>query len=102
MDSCTHGMGGTDICSICHQGKFALRSLSQTLSRELQPSGIHVAHVIIDGLIYSDRTKSMAPTKPKEEFLDPDAIAEEYWRLHTQDKSTWTQEVDLRPFMESF
>jgi NAD(P)-dependent dehydrogenase (short-subunit alcohol dehydrogenase family) len=73
-------------------GKFGLRALSQSMARELGPKGIHVAHVIIDGGIDpgSDAT------------LDPDAIAETYHHLHAQHRSAWTQEIDLRPSLESF
>ncbi|CAM6083168.1 unnamed protein product [Calypogeia fissa] len=81
-------------------GKFALRALGQSLARELQPQGIHVAHIIIDGVI---RNKALGGTFAVEEkTLSPDAIAEAYWQLHIQDKSTWTQELDLRPFSEKF
>ena len=60
--------------------------------------GIHVAHVIIDGQIESCKYKSSQP----DGNLSPDAIAEEYWKLHTQHRSTWTQELDLRPYVEKF
>lgn len=56
-----------------------------------------MAHVIIDGVI--GRT-SHGPDGP--DRLSPDAIAEEYWKLHTQHKSAWTQELDLRPYTEKF
>lgn len=59
--------------------------------------GIHVAHVIIDGVISGTHEHAPAPDK-----LSPDAIAEEYWRLHTQDRTTWTHELDLRPLPEKF
>ena len=62
--------------------------------------GIHVAHVIIDGIIKSPRTARYG--KKDDEQLLPEHIAEEYWKLHTQHPSTWTQELDLRPFTEKF
>ncbi len=74
-------------------GKFGLRALAQSLARELGPKGIHVAHVVIDGVIGKSRDATT---------LDPDAIAETYWQLHLQDPSTWTQELDLRPATEKF
>lgn len=87
---------------MCIPGKFALRSLSQTLAKELHPHGIHVAHIVVDGMIHTERDQAMMGDRPKDQFLSPDAMAEEYWKLHTQDKSTWSQEIDLRPFTEKF
>lgn len=140
-------------------GKFALRALSQCLARELQPLGIHVAHIIIDGVIgpprfnffisfFFSHPESDTPFFPsifsaskhaqiRNEFeeidfrtsptchrggassssssstssvgshlqsgiigdgsMDPDALAHTYWHLHLQDRTAWTQEIDLRP-----
>src|SRR5271155_3211971 len=60
-------------------GKFALRGLAQSMARELSPQGIHVAHVVIDGGIRSDRRPN-PPDKP-DSMLDPDAIAQTYLDL---------------------
>jgi len=79
-------------------GKFALRALAQSMAREFGPQGIHVAHVIIDGQIDSARF----PQREKHTMLSPDAIAETYWQLHTQDATAWTLEIDLRPSVEKF
>ncbi len=81
--------------------KFALRGLTQSLAREYQPLGVHVAHVILDGIIDSDRSRawhSLDPTR----MMKPEDIAEVYWQLAHQPRSTWTQEVDLRPHSEGF
>jgi NAD(P)-dependent dehydrogenase (short-subunit alcohol dehydrogenase family) len=83
-------------------GKFGLRALGQSMARELGPRGIHVAHVIIDGQIDSERARSSAPQRPESSFLAPDAIAEAYWQLHAQHPTAWTQELDLRPSVEKF
>lgn len=64
--------------------------------------GIHVAHVIIDGAINSPRYRDLMPDREISTFLSPDAIAETYWQLHKQDRSAWTQELDLRPAVEKF
>ena len=82
--------------------KFGLRALSQSLARELGPQGVHVAHVVIDGMIDLPSTRQWFPDRPVETFLSPAAIAEAYWRLHAQDRTTWTQELDLRPATEKF
>jgi NAD(P)-dependent dehydrogenase (short-subunit alcohol dehydrogenase family) len=86
--------------------KHALRALAQSMARELGPKGIHVAHIIIDGAIDTDFIKEIAPQmyalKDQDGILKPEAIAEEYWRLHAQDRSAWTFELDLRPWMEKW
>lgn len=74
-------------------GKFGLRGLVQSMTRELQPKNIHVGHFVIDGGI----GKSDDDTK-----LDPDAIAQTYLDMHRQHRSAWTWEVELRPWKENF
>ncbi len=84
-------------------GKFALRGLAQSMARELQPRGVHVAHVNIDGGIRSDaRPERADPQGQPDSMLDPDAIAETYWQLATQHRSAWTMETELRPWLEGF
>ncbi len=81
-------------------GKFALRGLAQSMARELAPQGVHVAHVVIDGAI-----RNPGRTEPKDapdSMLDPDAIAATYWHLIGQDRSAWTWEVEVRPWVERF
>lgn len=82
--------------------KFALRAVAQSLARELGPKNIHVAHVIIDGQILSERTTDLEAERGPDSLLDPAAIAETYWHLHCQHRSAWTQELDLRPWAEKF
>jgi short-subunit dehydrogenase len=81
-------------------GKFALRGLAQSMARELQPQGIHVAHFVIDGGIKSAR-RATPPDAP-DSLLDPDAIAQSYLHALQQPRSAWTQEVELRPWVEKF
>ena len=81
-------------------GKFALRGLGQSLSRELHPQGIHVAHVVIDGAIRS-AARPTSDDRP-DARLDPDAIASTYLGLLRQDRSAWTEEVTVRPWIETF
>jgi NAD(P)-dependent dehydrogenase (short-subunit alcohol dehydrogenase family) len=80
--------------------KFALRGLAQSMARELSPQGIHVAHFVIDGGIASAR-RAAAADKP-DSLLDPDAIAASYLHVLQQPRSAWTQELELRPFVEKF
>lgn len=82
-------------------GKFALRGMAQSMARELAPQGIHVAHVIIDGMIWTPKNRERPGVTP-DNTLHPDAIAQTYLTLIDQDRSAWTQELDLRPDVESF
>jgi NAD(P)-dependent dehydrogenase (short-subunit alcohol dehydrogenase family) len=84
-------------------GKFALRGLAQSMARELAPKGIHVAHFVIDGGIRSARRpeRQDAAASP-DSMLDPDAIARSYLHVLEQDRSAWTWEVELRPWVERF
>jgi NAD(P)-dependent dehydrogenase (short-subunit alcohol dehydrogenase family) len=83
-------------------GKFGLRALAQSMAREFGPRGVHVAHVIIDGQIHTPRVRGMYPDREEHTMLSPEAIAESYWQLHSQDPTAWTLELDLRPSVESF
>jgi NAD(P)-dependent dehydrogenase (short-subunit alcohol dehydrogenase family) len=86
--------------------KHALRALAQSMARELGPQGIHVAHIVIDGAIDTEFIAQVAPAlyarKNEDAILAPEAIAQEYWRLHTQHRSAWTFELDLRPWQETW
>jgi NAD(P)-dependent dehydrogenase (short-subunit alcohol dehydrogenase family) len=86
--------------------KAGLRMIAQSMAREYGPLGIHVAHVVIDGGIDGDRLRSRQPDIGKQRgedgLLGIEAIADTYWQIHRQQRSAWTQEVDLRPFKEAF
>ena len=82
--------------------KFGLRAVAQSMARELGPQGIHVAHVLIDGQIAGDRPGYRPEERGEDAVLAPAAIAEAYWQLHRQPRSAWTQELDLRPWVEKF
>lgn len=86
--------------------KAGLRSLSQSFAREFGPRNVHVAHVVIDGGIDGERMRTHAPQRLEqlgdEGALALEDIADAYWYLHSQPRSAWTQELDLRPFKEPF
>ncbi len=86
--------------------KAGLRMLSQSLAREYGPKGLHIAHVVVDGVIDGDMVRSrFAEYIEKlgpDGSLNPDDMAEAFWMLHRQPRSTWTQELDLRPYSESW
>jgi NAD(P)-dependent dehydrogenase (short-subunit alcohol dehydrogenase family) len=79
--------------------KFALRGLAQSLARELQPKGIHVAHFVIDGGIAGT---SPGRASEDDKFLNPDAIAATYLAVHRQQRSAWSTEMEVRPWLENF
>ena len=86
--------------------KSAERSLAQGLAREFGPQGIHVAHVIIDGIIDGDKVNLRFPdfanSKGEDGKLNIEAIAENFLMLHKQHKSTWSFEIDIRPWSETW
>lgn len=86
--------------------KAGLRMLAQSLAREFGPAGIHIAHVVIDGVVDGEIVRSRfgeyLEQLGEDGCLKPAAIAEAFWHLHTQHRSAWTHELDLRPFKENW
>jgi NAD(P)-dependent dehydrogenase (short-subunit alcohol dehydrogenase family) len=80
--------------------KAALRTLAESLARSLGSKGIHVAHVVIDGVIDIPRTRQRLPDKPDDFFLKPAEIADAVFMLTQQKRSAWTFELEVRPFGE--
>ena len=83
-------------------GKFGLRGLAQSMARELQPQNIHVVHVVVDGGIMNTDRGRMGNERGPDGFLDPNAIADTYYHLHTQHRSAWSWEIEVRPWIEKF
>ena len=87
-------------------GKGALRMLTQSLAREFGPQGIHIAHVIIDGIIEGEKVRTRFPDYidglGEDGALKISAIADAFFALHDQHRTAWTQELDIRPFKENF
>ena len=86
--------------------KAALRAVAHGMAREFGPQGLHVAHVVVDGVIGGDQVEQRFPQiverLGEDGMLDLDAMAEAYWLLHGQPRSAWTLELDLRPYKETF
>lgn len=86
--------------------KAALRAMSQSIAWKFGRKGIHVGHVVIDGMIEGDRMMELMPNLKAK--LGPDGmlnisdIAEAYWMLHHQHRSAWTLGLDVRPWSETF
>jgi NAD(P)-dependent dehydrogenase (short-subunit alcohol dehydrogenase family) len=86
--------------------KAGLRSVAQSIARELGPKGIHVAHVIcdgsIDGVFSRENIPDLEQMLAEDRILKPSEIAKNYLALHYQSRSAWTHELDLRPWSESW
>ena len=82
--------------------KAAQRSLAESMARYLWPVGIHIALVIIDGVIDLPKTRERMPDKPDNFFVKPDDVAATVFWLTQQPSSTWSFEVEIRPFGEKW
>ena len=80
--------------------KAAQRILAESMARTLGPKGIHVAYIVIDAVIDLEWTRKMLPDKPDDFFIQPDAIADTAFHVARQDRSSWSFNVELRPFGE--
>ena len=79
--------------------RVMMRTLAQVLTEEYSEHGVHVANIVIDGLIDSPGTRALSMAQQRPEIvMNPVKIAEAYYYLHTQDKSCWTHELQLTPF----
>jgi NAD(P)-dependent dehydrogenase (short-subunit alcohol dehydrogenase family) len=102
----TASMRGASHFAAFAAAKGGLRQVAQSMARELGPKNIHVAHVVIDGMIDNRRTRERMAERvkdlPADGMLATDAIAELFWQIHIQPRSAWTFEADLRPWAEKF
>lgn len=103
----TASMRGSAKFAAFSGAKHALRALAQSMARELGPRGIHVGHVVIDGMVDTAFIRDNFPQvyterMSKDGIMMPEHIAENYWHLHSQPRDAWTFELDLRPYMETW
>ena len=82
--------------------KAAQRTLAQSLARDLGPKGVHVAHIVVDGVVGGPVTREQFADRADDRFVDPSAIAATALALVRQPRSAWSFEVDVRPFNESW
>ena len=82
--------------------KGALRDFSRALGRSLGPSGVHVAHLVIDGMLDNERTRKLNRSLPPNRFLKTRKVAESIFQVMMQDQSAWTMEWDIRPYNENW
>lgn len=101
LTGATASIKGSAGFSAFASAKHALRALGQSAAREFGPQGLHVAHVVVDGLIEGPRADpAWLEGLGADGALKPDAIADFYWALHRQPRDAWTFEADLRPYSE--
>lgn len=93
--------GWENVSAFC-VAKNALRVFSQSTARELGPEGIHVAHIVIDGLLDNERTRKLNPKVAPNRFINMDAVAKTVMHVALQEKSCWTFELDVRPHNENW
>ncbi len=102
----TASVRGAAHFSAFSSAKHALRALAQSMARELGPKGLHVAHIIIDGVIDGAFARENVPDfdarLARDEILKPDDIARNYVWLWKQNRCAWTHELDLRPWTEKW
>lgn len=101
MSGATASLRGGKNFAAFASAKAGVRALSQSLAREYGPRGIHVAHVILDGIIDTQASRDLHNMEP-ERMMKPADIVQTYLNLAKQPKSTWTHEMDLRPMGEAF
>lgn len=86
--------------------KGGARLMAQAMAKELGPRGVHVATIVVDGVVDGDRVKELAPQlladKPEDGAVSPEGVAETFWQIHGQPRTAWTHEIDLRPYSEPF
>ena len=98
----TSGIRGRAGALAFSSAKFGVRGMADSLAREYWPQGIHVAHIVIDGIIDTPQVRERYNPDENEPLLNPDAIADSYWSLTRQDRSAWTFELEVRPHDEEF
>lgn len=101
VSGATGSIRGGENFSAFASAKFALRGLTQSLAREYQKQGIHIAHVILDGILDTSRSRELHSLDPSEMMPTTD-VAEAYLQLIQQPPGAWTHELDLRPQSETF
>ena len=87
-------------------GKAGLRMLAQSMAREFGPQGLHVGHIMVDGLIDGERIRANAPGALKnlgeDGLTSTGGIAEAFWQMHVQPRGAWSHETEVRPYKEKW
>lgn len=98
----TASLRGKPFTTAFAAGKAAQRSLAQSLARQYGKKGVHVALIIVDGMVDLPSTRERMPNRPQEAFLSPEGYADAVAFLLQQRRDAWTFELDLRPHVEDW
>jgi NAD(P)-dependent dehydrogenase (short-subunit alcohol dehydrogenase family) len=79
---------------------MAQKGLAESMARHLGPAGIHVALIVVDGVVRSPAAEARSPDRPADAFIAPSAVADIAAHLVRQDRSAWSFEVEARPYVE--
>ena len=93
---------GADGAASFAQAKMAQRALAKSMARHLWPAGIHVALIVVDGVVGGPVTRSRFADRPDDFYIAPDGVAAIGADLVRQDRSAWSFEVEARPFKEKW
>jgi len=106
LTGATAGLRGGPGYAAFAAAKFGLRAVAQSAARELDPQGIHVAHLVIDSGVDTawvrERIRAAGGNAEDRVLMSPASVAEAYWMLYQQPKDAWTFELDIRPFSEKW
>ncbi|KAI8611121.1 hypothetical protein BC830DRAFT_1084282 [Chytriomyces sp. MP71] len=81
---------------------YTTRALAESMAREFMPQGIHVAHLVLDGMVESERARQWKPDAEPDDLIQPANVADTYLWLNKQPRSTWTSELTVRPAREKW
>ena len=98
----TASLRGKPFTTAFAAGKAAQRSLAQSLARQYGKQGVHVALIIIDGMVDLPSTRARMPDTPQEAFVSPEGFADAVSFLLHQRRGAWTFELDIRPHVENW
>jgi NAD(P)-dependent dehydrogenase (short-subunit alcohol dehydrogenase family) len=98
----TASLRGKPFTTAFAAGKAAQRSLAQSLARQYGKQGVHVALIIIDGMVDLPSSRERMPDTPQEAFVSPEGFADAMSFLLRQRRSAWTFELDIRPHVEGW
>lgn len=101
--SATAALRGSGTNPLYAIGKFGLRGLSQSLAKAYAKDGIHVVHVRLDCALDVPLIRDYMGDKFDPELTSNcDDVAESYWWVHRQPKSAWSNEIEIRPYTETW
>jgi NAD(P)-dependent dehydrogenase (short-subunit alcohol dehydrogenase family) len=98
----TASLRGKPFTTAFAPGKAAQRSLAQSLARQYGKHGVHVALIIVDGMVDLPSTRERMPDTPQEAFVCPEGYADAMSFLLNQRRGAWSFELDIRPHVENW